>query len=115
MRLANLDLGPAETALLGLQRLLYELGVLDVDPSAFGVVALDRIPGAPREAVERQVCFAAAQVPKRRIDGGQSDRRQRPNRRRVNVKEKVAPNPLEIVSVAAEQEGYQVIVEKLND
>src|SRR5437868_4785455 len=60
VRLADFDLGPRKPALLGLQSLFYQLGVLDVDPSAFGVVALDRISRAARETVKRKTCLAAA-------------------------------------------------------
>ena len=84
MWLANLNLGSAEAALLGPQRLLHQLGVLDVDPSAFSVVALDRILGAAGKTVKRQNCLAAAQVPKCRVNGGKRDRRERAHGRRVN-------------------------------
>jgi hypothetical protein len=55
MWLADLNLGPPEAALLGVQRLLHQLGVLDVDPSTFGVVALDRILGPAGKTVKRQM------------------------------------------------------------
>src|ERR1700691_246013 len=115
MRLASVNLGPPEAAFLGPQRLLHQLGVLDVNPSAFGVVTLDRILGAAGKTVKRQTRLAPAQIPKGRVYGGKRDRRERAHRRRVNEEEKVAPNPLDLVSLAMEQEGNQVVVEKFDD
>src|ERR1700733_5662452 len=115
MRLADLDLGSPEAAFLGPQRLLYQLGVLYMDPSAFGVVALDRILGPSGKKMKRKTCLAAAQIPKGRVNGGKRDRSERAHSRRVDGEEKVAPNPPDLVRLAMEQEGNQVIVEKLDD
>src|SRR5579859_2508381 len=114
MRFANLDLGPTKPAFLGPQCFLYQLGVLDVDPSPFGVVALNRISRAAGETMKGKTCLSAAQIPKRRVNRCQRDRGERTHRGRVNVKEQIAQNTLDIVRIAVEQAGNQMIVEKLD-
>src|SRR5271154_4639553 len=115
MRLADLYLGPPEAALLGLHCLRHQLGILHVDPSALGVVALDRILGPPGKKMKRKTCLAAAQIPKGRVNGGKRNRSERAHGRGVDGEEKVAPNPLDLVRLTMEQEGNQVIVKKLDD
>ena len=105
MWLADLNLGPPEATLLGVQRLLHQLSVINVDPSTFGVIALDRILGPAAKTVKWQMGLAAAQIPEGRVDSGKCYRRERAHGCRVNVKEKVAPNPLDVIGLALEQEG----------
>src|SRR6202041_317334 len=71
-------------------------------------------PRTTREPMKRQLGFAPAQVPKRRVDGGKSNRGEGAHSRRVNVKEEVAPNAFDLISLAPEQAGNEVIVEQLD-
>ena len=115
MRLADLDLGPGEALRLDRERILDERGRLDMQPAALGRIKRDRRFRPARHPPQRQLRAAAAQVPQRRVDGGERDGGDRPHRRRMGDKQKITPDRLDLLCLTAKKAWRQRIAQQADD
>ena len=105
-----LILAPPKPLACALERILDQLGGLEVQPAALGVVERHALLGAAGQAMQRQACVAAAQVPQRGVDRGQRERGDRADRRGVGRGRTGCARSLDVVGVAADQLRREMVV-----
>ena len=102
-RFADLDLRSRKSGPLHLNRIGNQVVGGNMQPTALGRIKRDRTLAAACQPPKRQTGVAAAEVPKRGINGGHGQGSDRPDRRGVSDIEQVAPETFDFFGLPTNQ------------